>query len=541
MLLIEAQKYLDVVRQRGEAGTELKRVYYNIATNRDLYLMAYVNLYANTGALTPGIIPDETVDGMSLKRIEAIMEKVTSREYIWTPVRRTYILKKDGRRKRPLGMPGWNDKMLQEVIRLVLNAYYETQFRDCSHGFRPHRGCHKALDAIRRHWQGIHWFIEGDIKGCYDNLSHTVILSMLHKHIKDNTFLAFMKDAGYYEDWVLHRTYSGTPQGGIVSPTLANIVLHELDVYVEDVLISQYTKGTKRKNHPENNRLRVRANSERKKGNYVKAKELRDVYTKLPTQVYEDPDYRRLRYIRYADDILFGFVGTKVEAEAIKDAVSIFVQGTIELELSDEKTVITNAAAQRARFLNYEMGIVREDRRKTKTVRAGIRTQTRSINGHMVFYVPKDVTQEWKARITRGKKIWPKVEFIHLSDYDIISKYEAELQGLINYYSFAQNVKKEMYKLRYYYRGSLLRTLAAKRKTSVHKIRQRYTKYMADGRKVITVEIPREGKKSLRAIFGKTPIQRKKSVTFLRDDMVTIYTNRNELLNRLLGSYYDKN
>ena len=301
MLLVEAQTYLEVVRQRGEAGTELKRVYYNIATNKDLYLMAYANLYANKGALTPGITPEDTVDGMSLKRIESIMEKVTDREYIWTPVRRTYILKKDKRRRRPLGMPGWTDKMLQEVIRLVLNAFYDPQFRDCSHGFRPNRGCHTALDDIRHHWTGIHWFIEGDIKGCYDNMSHTVILRMLAKKIKDRPFLDFMKtmlEAGYYEDWVFHRTYSGTPQGGIASPILANIVLHELDVYVEDVLITKYTKGKKRKNHPRNNRLRVKANYERKRGNYTKAKEIQRIYTNLPTQVYEDPDYRRLRYIR---------------------------------------------------------------------------------------------------------------------------------------------------------------------------------------------------------------------------------------------------
>jgi hypothetical protein len=312
-------------------------------------------------------------------------------------------------------------------------------------------------------------------------------------------------------------------------------VLHELDVYVEDVLIPKYTKGKKRKNHPRNNRLRVKANYERKRGNYTKAKEIQRIYTNLPTQLYEDPDYRRLRYIRYADDTLFGLAGTKAEAEAIKAELSGVVQESIELELSDEKTVITHATHQRARFLNYEIGILRDDRKRTKTVRAGVRTRVRSINGTIVFYVPKDVTQEWKATITKGGKVRHRAELTNLSEYDMITKYEVELQGLINYYILAQNVAKEMYKLRYYYRLSLVKTLAAKLKTRASKIRQKYTRYMADGRKVIAVEIQREGKKPLRAIFGREPIQRKKFVSVLKDEIVSIYANRNELITRLLA------
>ena len=312
-------------------------------------------------------------------------------------------------------------------------------------------------------------------------------------------------------------------------------MLHELDVYVEDVLIPKYTKGKKRKNHPRNNRLRVKANYERKRGNYTKAKEIQRIYTNLPTQLYEDPDYRRLRYIRYADDTLFGLAGTKAEAEAIKEELSGVVQESIELELSDEKTVITHATHQRARFLNYEIGILRDDRKRTKTVKAGVRTRVRSINGTIVFYVPKDVTQAWKARITKGQKAKHRAELTNLSDYDIISTYEAELQGLINYYQLAQNVAKEMYKLRYYYQGSLLKTLATKWRTRVSKIHRKYTKYMADGRKVIGVEIQREGKNPLRAIFGKKPIHRKKSVKTLQDEIVSIYAKRNGLITRLLA------
>ena len=177
MLLLEAQKYLDVVRKRGAAQSELRRVYDNIAKNKELYLLAYANLYGNNGALTPGVAPHDTVDGMSEERIATIMGKLQRREYRWQPVRRIYILKRDGIAKRPLGMPGWNDKLLQEVLRMVLTAFYEPQFRNSSHGFRPNRGCHTALADILT-WKGTQWFIEGDITGCFDNLNHKKILEL---------------------------------------------------------------------------------------------------------------------------------------------------------------------------------------------------------------------------------------------------------------------------------------------------------------------------------------------------------------------------
>ncbi|GAK56566.1 putative group II intron reverse transcriptase/maturase [Candidatus Vecturithrix granuli] len=277
MLLIEAQKYLDVVRKRGEAGPELKRVYYNLATNQELYLVAYANLYANKGALTPGTAPEDTADGMSLERIGHILDQLKRREYQWKPTRRPYILKREGRSKRPVGMPGWEDKLLQEVIRLLLNAYYELQFKTCSHGFRPTLGCHTALWEIKRTWKGVNWFIEGDIKGCFDNIDHEVTIGILRRHIKDETFLMLLRDmlkAGYLEDWKYHHTYSGTPQGGIVSPLLANIVLNELDTYVEETITQKYTRGKQREVNRENQRLRVQATYWRKKGDVVKAKEL---------------------------------------------------------------------------------------------------------------------------------------------------------------------------------------------------------------------------------------------------------------------------
>src|SRR6266581_6347440 len=220
----EGRTVLAIIAERGKRGLPLERVYRHLF-NRDLYLMAYGKIYRNAGALTPGSTA-ETVDDMSLGKIDAIIEAVRYERYRWTPTRRVYIEKKNSTKKRPLSMPTWSDKLLQEVIRLLLEAYYEPQFRDCSHGFRPERGCHTALREIDRTWLGTTWFIEGDIKACYDSLDHHILLEILAEQIHDGRFLRLiggLLQAGYLEAWKYRATYSGAPQGGIVSPVLSNI------------------------------------------------------------------------------------------------------------------------------------------------------------------------------------------------------------------------------------------------------------------------------------------------------------------------------
>src|SRR5215469_12890335 len=162
-----ADTILGLVKERGKKGLPLERVY-KLLFNRDLYLMAYGKIYRNAGAMTHGVT-DETPDGMALAKIDTIIEALRYERYHWLPARRVSIPKKNGK-KRPLGMPVWSDKLVQEVIRTLLNAYYEPQFSEHSHGFRPERGCHTALREIYHKWIGTTWFLEGDIKGCYDNL-----------------------------------------------------------------------------------------------------------------------------------------------------------------------------------------------------------------------------------------------------------------------------------------------------------------------------------------------------------------------------------
>jgi len=246
-----ADTILGLIRERGSKGLPLERVY-KLLYEKDLYLKAYGRIYGNKGAMTHGVT-DETPDGMSLEKIDAIIEALRYERYQWLPARRAYIPKKNGK-KRPLGMPVWSDKLLQEVIRLILEAYFEPQFSDHSHGFRPKRGCHTALREVYNKWKGTVWFIEGDISQCFDRLDHELLLNALEKHIHDGRFIAFMRgllDAGYMEEWTFNQTLSGVPQGGVVSPILSNILLDTLDKFVETILIPKYTKGAKKKQKTE--------------------------------------------------------------------------------------------------------------------------------------------------------------------------------------------------------------------------------------------------------------------------------------------------
>ena len=257
---------LGLLRERGKRGKPLTRIYRQLY-NVNLYLTAYGRIYRNKGAMTPGIT-EETADGMSLEKISTIINALRQERYEWHPARRTYIPKKNGK-KRPLGMPVWSDKLLAEVMRLLLDAYFDATFNEHSHGFRTKRGCHTALREIYQEWTGTTWIIEGDIADCFGSLDHELILSALAEHIHDGRFLNLIKkllDAGYMEDWTFNKTLSGVPQGSILSPILSNILLSKLDKFVETTLIPQYNKEGKRKANKPYQKLMDRAAYLRRKG-----------------------------------------------------------------------------------------------------------------------------------------------------------------------------------------------------------------------------------------------------------------------------------
>jgi group II intron reverse transcriptase/maturase len=304
-----AETVLGVLRERGRRGLPCEELYRQLF-NPHLYLLAHGRIYSNHGAMTPGTC-GETADGMSLAKIGRIIDALRHERYRFAPVKRIYIPKKSGK-LRPLGLPSWSDKLVGEVIRLLLEAYYEPAFSDRSYGFRPGRGCHTALTDVAISWTGTTWFIEGDISDCFGSLDHEIMVSTLAEKIHDNRFLRLIKQmlrAGYLEDWEWNATLSGCPQGGVVSPVLSNIYLDRLDKYVETVLIPEYTRGAGRAPSPAYREVKNALRRARSRGDRATARERRRRLRSLPSGDPRDPGFRRLRYARYADDHLLGFAG----------------------------------------------------------------------------------------------------------------------------------------------------------------------------------------------------------------------------------------
>src|SRR5262245_43853428 len=394
-----AETILSIIRERGRRKLPLENIYRQLY-NRDLYLQAYSRLYRNHGAMTPGAT-SETVDGMALAKIDAIIAVVREERYRWTPVRRTLIPKKSGK-LRALGLPTWSDKLLQEVIRLILEAFYEPQFDQRSHGFRPGRGCHTALAEVQRIRTGTKRFVEGDIARCFDAIGHTVLLDHLRQRVHANRFVARvgrLLQAGYLEDWRHHRTFSGTPQGGVASPVLADIYLHEFDRYVTRTLIPRYARGTQRAVNPAHQRICNRlCYLKGKPGHAAEVRALVRARRRLPSKDPNDPTYRRLGYVRYADDFLRGVIGTRREADRLKQEIRAWLAAHLHLTLSDDTTLVTHASSTPAHFLGYGIITQHSDTKCTNGARAA--------NGRSALRVPADViTRACQPYLRRGKPI----------------------------------------------------------------------------------------------------------------------------------------
>jgi group II intron reverse transcriptase/maturase len=526
-----ADTVLGLIRERGKRGLPLERVY-KLLFNPALYLRAYERIAKNHGALTPGTTL-ETADGMSLAKIEAIIDAVRHERYRWTPARRVYIEKKGSNKKRPLGLPTWSDKLLQEVIRSILEAYYEPQFSDHSHGFRAGRGCHTALSEVYYNWRGTAWFIEGDISACFDRLSHDMLVNILAEKIHDGRFLRLISEllkTGYLEEWVFNATLSGVPQGGVVSPILSNVYLDRLDKFVEQTLIPVYTRGNRRRNHPEYKRLQKRMWALVKAGRKQEAKVLRRTLQRLPARDPLDPDYRRLRYVRYADDWLLGFCGPRAEAEVIKRQLGDFLRDELKLDLSATKTLITHARSQAAHFLGYEVVVLDNDTSRDQHGH-------RNINGQVGLKVPVEVIRRKCQAYSGHGKPMHRTERVNDSAFSIVAQYQLEYRGTVAYYHAAFNLHR-LSRLKGVMEQSLAKTLAKKFRTSVTKVYRRYrATHQVDGRtyKVLQVIADRgEGKRPLVARWGGVPLKWRMTAT-LDDQPPRVWNTRSELLDRLLA------
>ncbi|MFR5897665.1 MAG: group II intron reverse transcriptase/maturase [Phocaeicola massiliensis] len=488
----KSERVLKALSDHSQSSDYKYERLYRYLFSEEMFAVAYQRIYAKQGNMTPGT-DGKTIDEMSLERIERLIVSLKDESYQPHPARRVYIPKKNGK-KRPLGIPSFEDKLVQEVVRLLLEAIYEGHFEGTSHGFRPHRSCHTALGMIQKSFAGAKWFIEGDIKGFFDNIDHNVLISILRERISDERFLRLIRkflNAGYVEDWKYNKTYSGTPQGGIISPMLANIYLDKFDKYIKEYA-AKFRKGDRRSINPDYWRLNNKKNRLKQKLQKTSDEQMRKSYLyeiaqlskqmlSIPHKDAMDADFRRLQYVRYADDFLISVIGSKSECETIKADITQFMREQLKLELSDEKTLITHAQ-DKAKFLGYEIFIRKSD--AVKRNKDGV--LKRDFNGAVVLTLNSAVIQkkltEYNALEVRnidGKDIWwskPRRYMTPMKPEDILAQYNAEIRGLYNYYSLATNVSKECASFAFIMKMSMFKTLGWKLNTSARKVRQKYQK-----------------------------------------------------------------
>ena len=468
-----AETVLTILSQKAKEDRTFvfDRLYRNLF-NPDFYLFAYSNIYDKEGNLTAGT-DNTTIDGFNMKLVEKLIEELRTETYRPYAARRVYIPKKNGK-LRPLGIPSFRDKLLQEIIRLILEALYEPTFLDSSHGYRPGRSCHTALVQVKTTCKGTNWVIEGDIKGFFDNIAFDKLIEILSRKIKDGRFLNLIRlflQAGYMENQKIFHPLTGAPQGGIVSPILANIYLHELDEFMQKLSEKYSTKATSRNRYQPYQKLAAQRLMARKKGDYQRADNILKQMRQLPSQDPCDPNYIRVKYTRYADDFLVMVIGSKNLAQHIRDETRDFLRMELQLELSMEKTQITNLGEQRVRFLGYEIAKARANTRLTEN---SLGVKKRAANATIQLLVPAEVVNEKiKPFVRNGKAVHHNAR-INAPVLYILMQYNAEIRGLYNYYCLATDVSTKVNKFRYYHYTSLTKTIARKEKISVAKVIEKY-------------------------------------------------------------------
>ena len=491
---------------------------YRILFNEELFYVAYQKIASNGGSTTKGS-DGRSIDEMSLARIETLIASLKDESYQPHPSRRVHIPKKNGK-TRPLGIPAFEDKLVQEVVRMILEAIYEGHFETTSHGFRPKRSCHTALLHIQKTFSGAKWFIEGDIKGFFDNIDHDVLVGILRERISDDRFIRLIRKflkAGYVEDWTFHNTYSGMPQGGIVSPILANIYLDKLDKYVKEY-IRHFDMGTKRRPGKESNDLAnerkrtVRKLKKVKDGTekaalVARLKAIEQERAAFPSGDEMDGSYRRLKYIRYADDFILGIIGSKEDVLRIKEDIKSFLSESLALELSEEKTLITHTGKS-AKFLGYEITVTRNNHQRRDVQGRLRRTYGKRVRLNVSMATLRDKLLEYGAmeiKLRNGKEVWkPKCRsgLIFNDDLEILDRYNRETVGFCNYYLIANNCVV-LHNFRYIMEYSMYKTFAGKYRSTVRKINKKYRR-----NKLFTVKYEQKGVIKSRT-FYKTSFKRR--------------------------------
>lgn len=509
------EKVLNSLSEHSKCSEYKFERLYRVLYNADMFLLAYNNIQSKPGNMTNGS-DGKTIDGMSQERIEKLIGALKNESYQPNPARRTYIPKKNGK-LRPLGIPSFDDKLVQEVIRMMLEAIYEGYFENTSHGFRPKRSCHTALIQVQKNFTAAKWFVEGDIEGFFDNINHDVLIGILKERITDERFIRLIRKflkAGYIEDWVFHKTYSGTPQGGIISPILANIYLDKLDKYMKEYA-QKFDKGITRRMNLEyksysgkiwwlGTKLKKTENEETRKELIKAIKNIQKERLHLPSVDEMDENYKRIKYVRYADDFIIGVIGSKADSETIKGEIKNFLYDKLKLSLSEEKTLITHGN-KHAKFLGYEIYVRKFSDMTKRSEKTG--NLSKVYGKKVVLEMPMEAVKKkllhyevMRIHQFENKEKWKPIrraKVLHNDDLEILDAYNAEIRGFANYYSIANN-SSHLNSFKYIMQYSMYKTFANKYRTSVRKIiaKYRYNKDFA-----VFYE-NKKGEKKMRVFFN---------------------------------------
>lgn len=458
---------------------------YRLLCNKDLLTVAYNLIKSKPGNMTPGT-DKLTLDELSEEVIENLIKQLRDQTFKFKPVRRVFIPKENTNVLRPLGIPSPRDKIIQKAMLLIMENIYDSTFSTHSHGFRPGHSCHSALKEIRSVWSGSKWAIEGDIKGCYDNVNHQILIDILRKKIRDERFIQLiwkLLRAGVEVNKTLEKTKIGTPQGGILSPLLANIYLNEFDTFISNLSqeIGSKYNSTRREN-PEYHKIRgriYRLHTKRTASGTVtvrptkealkEIKTLSKIERTIPSKDPFDTEYRKILFIRYADDWIVGVFGGKEFAEGVKDKIQTFLQEQLKLTLSPEKTKITHFASNNVSFLGYTLQI------STRSSYSSSGKQNRRTVGWQPrLFVPMDklvkklFEKNFCTKNSLGVPIGTKKKgWILYPDKIIVQRYNYVLRGLRNYYAPADNFGSSMNRIEYLLTYSCAHTLAAKHRTRI--------------------------------------------------------------------------
>jgi group II intron reverse transcriptase/maturase len=545
-----AFKRLEALPDLARAGKQVNGLF-RLLTHRPLWTEGLDRIKRNKGAGTPGVDGIKVSD-LGEADIETAIQSLMDGTYRPKPVRRVYIPKANGK-TRPLGIPTAKDRMVQEVVRSILDQIYEPIFSDWSHGFRRGRSCHTALAQIKRVWTGMKWFVEVDIEGYFDNIDHSVLLKLLEQRIQDRAFIALissMLKAGFLEQWRFNETYSGTPQGGIISPLLANIYLHELDLYVEEYM-KNFDKGDRRALRPDYLTKINRVSCARREVNFYRKAGREDMATTWLEKYHQaradlpkggvkdpfDPNYKRLRYVRYADDFILGVIGSKEEAREVLKAVEEFLSNALKLRVSAEKSGIRKAT-KGVQFLGYEVYIYSGNHRMVKATVRGTRTARRTTSERIQLGIPWSkilaFSKKHEYGIYETGRALHRSLLLHCDDVEIVRTYNAELRGFANYYALAYSAKSNLGKLGYLWQSSLFKTLASKHQTSLVDVARK----AKIGPGHYEVSVSKDGKVKSARVWKIADLKLKSSILFTIDEVPStdyLYTSRTSLTDRALA------